>query len=286
MMRYIPRALGLALGSLIYTLGLDVFLVPNHVIDGGVVGISLMAAQVSGWSFSIFIVLLNIPFFIVGYRKIGAVFTLLSLFSVVSLSFWNKIVHWVHLTPVTYDPFLSTIYGGIIIGLGVGLIIRWGGSLDGTEIMAIIVDKKTPFSVGEIIMFFNLFILGTAGFVFSWDSAMYSLVAYFIAYKMIDVVTNGLEEMKGVLIVTSHHDQVAHYLLHHMGRAVTLLHGEGAYKKETTKVLYCVVSRLEMMKIKEAVYQVDAQAFVSIFDISEAHGGLFKRHHSVPESKP
>lgn len=286
MMRYIPRALGLALGSLIYTLGLDVFLVPNHVIDGGVVGISLMAAQVSGWSFSIFIVLLNIPFFIVGYRKIGAVFTLLSLFSVVSLSFWNKIVHWAHLTPVTYDPFLSTIYGGIIIGLGVGLIIRWGGSLDGTEIMAIIVDKKTPFSVGEIIMFFNLFILGTAGFVFSWDSAMYSLVAYFIAYKMIDVVTNGLEEMKGVLIVTSHHDQVAHYLLHHMGRAVTLLHGEGAYKKETTKVLYCVVSRLEMMKIKEAVYQVDAQAFVSIFDISEAHGGLFKRHYSVPESKP
>ena len=274
MISYVLRAFGLAVGALIYTIGLDVFLVPNHVIDGGVVGISLMAAQVTGISFSIFVVIFNIPFFIFGYKKIGALFTLSSLFSVLCLSVWSNFIHY---RPVTSDPFLSTIYGGIIIGLGVGLIIRWGGSLDGTEILAIIADKKTPFSVGEIIMFFNLFILGCSGFVFNWDSAMYSLVAYFIAYKMIDVVTNGLDEMKGILIVTSRHDEVVHCITHQMGRAVTLLNGEGAYKHEKTMVLYCVVSRLEITKVKNAVRSVDPQAFISIFDINEAHGGLFRR---------
>lgn len=273
MLTYGVRVLGLAFGALIYTIGLDVFLVPNQVIDGGVVGLALMAAQLTGVSFSVFIVLLNIPFFVLGYKKIGALFTILSLFSVVCLSGWSKFVHY---APVTSDPFLSTIYGGIIIGLGVGLIIRWGGSLDGTEILAIIADKKTPFSVGEIIMFFNLFILGSSGFVFSWDSAMYSLVAYFIAYKMIDIVTNGLDEMKGLLIVTSYHDDVSRCLTD-MGRAVTLLNGEGAYKREKTMVLYCVVSRLEVTKVKEAVRRVDPNSFISIFDINEAHGGLFKR---------
>lgn len=273
MLTYGVRVLGLAFGALIYTIGLDVFLVPNQVIDGGVVGLALMAAQLTGVSFSVFIVLLNIPFFVLGYKKIGALFTILSLFSVVCLSGWSKFIHY---APVTSDPFLSTIYGGIIIGLGVGLIIRWGGSLDGTEILAIIADKKTPFSVGEIIMFFNLFILGSSGFVFSWDSAMYSLVAYFIAYKMIDIVTNGLDEMKGLLIVTSYHDDVSRCLTD-MGRAVTLLNGEGAYKREKTMVLYCVVSRLEVTKVKEAVRRVDPNSFISIFDINEAHGGLFKR---------
>lgn len=133
-MKYILRALGLAFGALIYTIGLDVFLVPNHVIDGGVVGIALMAAQVTGISFSVFIIILNIPFFIFGYKKIGAFFTISSLFSILCLSGWSTFIHYER---VTSDPFLSTIYGGIIIGLGVGLIIRWGGSLDGTEVLAI-----------------------------------------------------------------------------------------------------------------------------------------------------
>lgn len=274
-MKYILRALGLAFGALIYTIGLDVFLVPNHVIDGGVVGIALMAAQVTGISFSVFIIILNIPFFIFGYKKIGAFFTISSLFSILCLSGWSTFIHYER---VTSDPFLSTIYGGIIIGLGVGLIIRWGGSLDGTEVLAIIADRRTPFSVGETIMFFNLFILGSSGFVFSWDSAMYSLVAYFIAYKMIDVVTNGLDEMKGMLIVTGKHDEVADCLTRDMGRAVTLINGEGAYKREKTMILYCVVSRLEITKIRDAITGVDPNAFVSVFDINEAHGGLFKRH--------
>ena len=198
MITYFIRAIGLAIGALIYTCGLNGFLVPNHVIDGGVVGIALMAAHISGISFSVFIVMLNIPFFLFGFKKIGMMFTISSLYSVMCLSFWSSVIHF---KPMTEDPFLSTIFGGMIMGIGVGLIIRWGGSLDGTEILAIIADKATPFSVGEIVMFFNLFILGSAAFVFGVDSAMYSLVAYFIAYKMIDIITQGLDESKGMLLL-------------------------------------------------------------------------------------
>ena len=271
---YLLRAVGLAFGSLIYTLGLDVFLTPNSVIDGGVVGISLMAAHITGISFSVFIVLLNLPFLVMGYKKIGIHFTVASLYSILWLSIWSKLIH---LEPVTKDPFLSTIFGGIIIGIGVGLIIRWGGSLDGTEMLAIIWDRKLPFSVGEIIMFFNLFILGVSGFVFNWNSAMYSLIAYFIAYKVIDIVSNGLDEMKGILIVTSKDEEVSRCITQDLHRGVTMLHGEGAYARQHTWVLYCGVSRLEIMQLRDAVTAIDPNAFISIFDIQEAHGGLFKK---------
>ena len=177
---------------------------------------------------------------------------------------------------MTDDPFLSTIFGGMIMGLGVGLIIRWGGSLDGTEIMAIIAEKISPFSVGEIVMFFNLFILGSAIFVFGVDSALYSLVAYFIAYKMIDVVVNGLDEMKGLFIVSAKHDEVARVITQDMGRAVTLLHGEGAYTRKKTLILYCVVSRLEITKLQDTVKRIDPRAFITTFDIRETQGGLLK----------
>ena len=278
MITYFIRAIGLAIGALIYTCGLNGFLVPNHVIDGGVVGIALMAAHISGISFSVFIVMLNIPFFLFGFKKIGMMFTISSLYSVMCLSFWSSVIHF---KPMTEDPFLSTIFGGMIMGIGVGLIIRWGGSLDGTEILAIIADKATPFSVGEIVMFFNLFILGSAAFVFGVDSAMYSLVAYFIAYKMIDIITHGLDESKGMFIVTRHHNEVARAITQDMGRAVTLLHGEGAYSHTKTLVLYCVVSRLEITKMQSLIKRIDTQAFITTFDIRETQGGLF-REKKVP----
>ena len=273
MIEYVMRAIGLAFGALVYNCGLHVFLVPNNVIDGGVVGIALMAAHVTGISFSVFIVALNIPFFVIGYRKIGLRFTFFSLYSVLCLSLWSS---FLHLAPMTDDPFLSTIFGGMIMGLGVGLIIRWGGSLDGTEIMAIIAEKISPFSVGEIVMFFNLFILGSAIFVFGVDSALYSLVAYFIAYKMIDVVVNGLDEMKVLFIVSAKHDEVARVITRDMGRAVTLLHGEGAYTRKKTLILYCVVSRLEITKLQDTVKRIDPRAFITTFDIRETQGGLLK----------
>lgn len=263
----------IVLGSIIYTVGLDVFLVPNNIIDGGVVGISLMASSITGLSFSFFVVVVNLPFLYLGYKLIGKRFTIATLFGVVCISVISLFMH--NIAPLTIDPFLASIFGGIILGIGVGLIIRNGGSLDGTEIVAIIMDKKSTFSVGEIVMAFNLFILGAAGFVYSWNSAMYSLIAYFIAYKMIDITITGLEESKGVMIITDEPDAIREVLMYRLGRGVTVLFGEGAYSKQPKKVLYSVVTRLEITKLKDIVYEKDENAFITITDVHDVFGGQF-----------
>lgn len=270
---YVLRYLMIILGSLIYTVGLDVFLVPNNIIDGGVVGISLMASSLTGISFSFFVVLVNLPFLYLGYKLIGKRFTIATLFGVVCISIISLFMH--NVAPLTIDPFLASIFGGIILGIGVGLIIRNGGSLDGTEIVAIIMDKKSTFSVGEIVMAFNLFILGAAGFVYSWNSAMYSLIAYFIAYKMIDITITGLEESKGVMIITDEPDAIREVLMYRLGRGVTVLFGEGGYSKQPKKVLYSVVTRLEIAKLKDIVYEKDENAFITITDVHDVFGGQF-----------
>lgn len=267
------RYLMIVIGAAIYTFGLDVLLVPNDIIDGGVVGISLMAATLTGYSFSLFVVLINLPFLYLGYKAIGKSFTIATLFGIGCISLFSVYMHQV--PPLDIDPFLASIFGGIILGVGVGIIIRNGGSLDGSEVVAIILDKKTPFSVGEIVMFFNFFILGAAGFVYTWSSAMYSLIAYFVAYKMIDITITGLEESKGVMIITDYADEITEVLMARLGRGVTILHGEGGYSKQPKKVIFSVVTRLEVTKLKDIVYEQDEMAFISIYDVHEVFGGQF-----------
>ena len=261
------------IGAAIYTYGLDVFLVPNYLIDGGVVGIALMASKITGISFSIFVILINLPFLYVGYKQIGKSFTISTLFAIACISLFSACMH--DIPPLVRDPLLASVFGGIILGLGVGIIIRNGGSLDGSEIVAIIFDKKSSFSVGEIVMFFNFFILGAAGFVYDWNSAMYSLIAYFVAYKMMDLVITGVEESKGVMVITDKSEEVANVVMHRLGRGVTLLYGEGAYTKTPKRIISCVVTRLEMTKLKDIIYEVDENAFITINDVHDVFGGQF-----------
>ena len=262
----LKKAVGLAVGAAIYSAGLNLFLIPNHIIDGGITGISLLVQALTGIPFSVLIVLLNLPFFYIGYRRLGARLALSSTFAIVILSLCSS--YFETMKPATSDPFLSTIFGGIIIGMGVGIVIKSGGSTDGTEIMAIWMDNKFPFSVGEIIMFFNFFILGAAGFVFSWNSTMYSLIAYFICSRMIDAVSTGLDSSKGVFIVTTSYDAVSDAIVHDMHRAVTRLHGQGGFLKDDKDVLYCVVSRLEITKLKQVVHAIDdVPAKISIAEV-------------------
>lgn len=269
------KLMGLTVGAMIYSAGLNLFLVPNHVIDGGVTGISLLVQELTGIPFSVLIILLNLPFFYVGYRRLGLPLAASSTYAIVVLSLCSS--YFESMKPATSDPFLSTIFGGIIIGIGVGIVIKSGGSTDGTEILAIWLDNKSAFSVGEIIMFFNLFILGAAGFIFNWNSAMYSLITYFICSRMIDAVSTGLDSSKGVFIVTTAYDDVADAIVHDMHHAVTRLHGQGGFLKDDKDVLYCVVSRLEVTKLKQVVHRIDGAAFLSVFDVQEVQGGLVKR---------
>lgn len=269
------RLIMIVIGAMIYVVGLELFLIPNNTIDGGVTGIALMLSTITGVPFGAYFVGINLPFLYLGYKHIGRSFTYQTLWGVVCVAVFSSLFHYAR--PITDDPFLAAIYGGIILGLGVGLIIRSNGSLDGTEIVAIILDKKISFSVGEIIMGFNLFILGTAGFVYSWNSAMYSLIVYFIAYKMMDLVIKGLDESKGVMIVTNYPDEVSQALMNRLGRGVTILYGEGGYLKEEKRVLYSVISRLEMTKIKDVIYEEDPKAFVTISDVYDVFGGQFTK---------
>jgi uncharacterized membrane-anchored protein YitT (DUF2179 family) len=275
MKEQIRRYVFMFLGSILAAVGLEIFLVPNQIIDGGVVGISIMASYLTSWPLGIFIFILNLPFIYLGYMQIGKSFAISTLFSLASLSVWVSVL--LPIPGFTNDVFLASIFGGIVLGIGVGLIIRYGGSLDGTEIIAIILDKRTGFSVGEIIMFFNIFIIGSAGLVFSWDKAMYSLVAYFVAFKLIDITIEGLDESKGVLIVSDHPHEIAEVLMARLGRGVTILHGQGAYTGESKQVLYSVVTRLEIAKLKTIIKEIDDSAFVTINEVHDVMGGKVKK---------
>lgn len=273
--KILQRVVFITLGAILMGIGLEVFLVPNHVIDGGITGISIMLSYLTGWKLGIFLLLFNLPFFFIGYKQIGKTFAISTLYGIIILSIATSLLHPV--PAFTQDILLATIFGGVILGFGVGLVIRYGGSLDGTEILAILFNKKTPFSVGEIIMFFNLFILGSAGFVFSWDRAMYSLLAYFVAYKTIDITITGLDESKSVWIISDNAKVIGEAIMHRLGRGVTYLNGEGAFSGDDKKVIFCVINRLEEAKLKEIVTEYDINAFLAVADIAEVRGGRFKK---------
>ena len=271
----VKRMLFILVGALLMAVGLEFFLVPNEVIDGGIVGISIILSHLTDVQIGFYIFVLNLPFFFIGYKQIGKTFALSTLLGVVILAIATSIFH--DLPVLTGDPLLATVFGGIVLGVGVGIVIRYGGSLDGTEILAILFNKRTPFSVGETIMFFNLFILGSAGFVFGWDRAMYSLMAYFIAFKTIDIVIQGLDESKSAWIISEQYEQIGEAILARLGRGVTYLNGEGAYTGDDKKVIFCVITRLEEAKLKAIIDEIDPSAFFAVAAIAEVRGGRFKK---------
>jgi Uncharacterized conserved protein len=269
------RVLFITLGAAMVSVGLEIFLVPNHIIDGGIVGISIIVSHLTGLPLGIFLFLLNLPFLVLGYKQIGKTFAMSTLYGVSVMSIGTFLLHPV--PPLTEEYFLASIFGGVILGIGVGIVIRFGGSLDGTEIIAILFNKRLPFSVGEIVMFFNLFILGSAGFVFGWDRAMYSLVAYYIAYKMIDITMEGFQESKAVWIISDEAKVIGSTIMDRLGRGVTYLHGEGGFSGGQKRVIFCVITRLEEAKMKSIVQQLDPTAFVAVGNIHDVKGGRFKK---------
>ncbi|MDQ1910051.1 YitT family protein [Paenibacillus sp. GD4] len=274
-LKLLRRIFFLTLGAILVSVGLEIFLVPNSIIDGGVVGISIISSYLFGGPLGLYLLLLNLPFLFVGYKQIGKTFALSTLFAVIIMSIGTYKLHPV--APLTIDPLLAAVFGGIIVGIGVGMVIRSGGSLDGTEIVAILVSKKSPFSVGEIVMFFNFFILGSAGFVFGWDRAMYSLIAYYIAFKMIDLTIEGFGESKSIWIISDSVRDIGDAIIQRLGRGVTYLSGEGGFTGDDKQVIFCVVTRLEEAKLKSIVEEIDPTAFLAVGNIHDVKGGRFKK---------
>lgn len=266
----------ITIGAVIAAAGLELFLVPNNILDGGVIGLSIIAAELTGMTMSIFLIILNLPFLYIGYRKIGTKFTIHTLYGVIVLSVCTAYLH--HFEPVTDDLFLATIIGAVILGTGVGLVIRTGGSLDGTEIIAILVSKKKPVSVGQFIMIVNVFIFILAALlVFSLETAMYSIITYYIAYKMIDIVVEGMEELKSVTIISDVPEEISDALIKQMGRGMTYIQGQGVFTGEPKKIIYTIVTRIELSALRSIVEDIDPNALVAIENIADVSGSNFDK---------
>lgn len=266
------------IGCALSAFSIGAILIPNLILDGGINGISIMLGQVTGIKTSIFIIVLNIPFLILGYKTLGKEFVFKALFAMIVFS---GILYFAESIDIhIQDKLLATIYGGLILGFGVGLVIRYGGCLDGTEIAAIILSKKSNFSVGQVVLVCNVFIYGTAGFMFGFDRALYSLLTYFITFKVIDFVSEGLEQGKAALIITNQSAQVARDIYEKLGRTVTSFEGKGMINGETM-ILYCVITRLELNELRNIVNADDVQSFVTVIDVSEIIGSHIKKKPEI-----
>ncbi|WP_282171984.1 YitT family protein [Cytobacillus firmus] len=272
----VKQLIMITIGAMIAAAGLEFFLVPNSILDGGVIGLSIIAAELTGMTMSIFLIILNLPFLYIGYRKIGIKFTVHTLFGVIVLSASTAYLH--HFEPVTDDLFLATVIGAVILGTGVGLVIRTGGALDGSEIIAILVSKKRPVSVGQFIMIVNVFIFILAAFlVFSWETAMYSIITYYIAYKMIDIVVEGMEELKSVTIISDVPEEISAELQKQLGRGMTYIQGQGVFTGEPKKIIYTIVTRIELSTLRSIVEEIDPGALVAIENIADVSGSNFDK---------
>ncbi|MCM1338215.1 MAG: YitT family protein [Muribaculaceae bacterium] len=274
LLKLIKNLIFMTFGAIIAGFALEAFLVPHEVIDGGIIGISMILSHVSKFNLGLLIILLNLPFILLAFKKMGALFVILTAYANIILALS---LNFFHSYKVTDDILLSTVFGGIVLGTGVGLILKNEASLDGTEILSLLVSKKFGFSVGEFIMGINLFIYLVAGKVFGWESAMYSILTYFIASRVIDVVMEGLNSSKSVRIISDNTRAIGQALIEKLDISVTYLKGVGGYSGLEKDIIYCVISRLELPKMIEITKEIDPNAFVSVVDVHETYGGRFRK---------
>lgn len=273
---FLKRGIFITLGAVLMGIALELFLVPYEIIDGGIAGISIMLSHLTPLPLSVLLFIINLPFILIGYKHLGKGFAFSTLYAIAMMSFTTAMLH--NVAPFPDDKLLAVLFGGIVLGFGVGLVIRYGGSLDGVEVLSILISKKIRTSVGTVIMVFNVIIFIVAGFVFEWSSAMYSMVTYYIAIKVIDLVVEGLNESKSVMIISKENTKISNDIVNRLGRSTTLLQAKGGYSGDATEVIYCVVSRLELSKLKSIVQLYDSNAFIAVEHVSDVVGGSFTKN--------
>lgn len=267
----------LIIGAASAAFSIECFLIPNTILDGGVTGISMMINYISGIALSILIVVINIPFFIIGFKALGKRFLFRGLFSTGAFAMFLEVFKGVD--TVTNSELLAVVFGGVLLGVGVGLVLRYGGCLDGTEIAAMLLSRKVSVSTGGIIFMINILIYITAGLLFGWDRALLSLLTYFITFKIIDLVEQGMEQARAAMIITEHAAELADSIYERLGRTCTFINAEGLVSGSGKTVLYCVITRVEINELKRIINESDVSAFVTISEVSEILGNHIKRNH-------
>lgn len=281
-LKQIITIISLTLGAILAAYALESFLIPNSVLDGGITGISIIISKLTKLPLSILVLILNIPFIYIGYKNIGKGFLIRTIYSMAIFSLSLSLFH--NIAAITEQILLATVFGGVLLGVGVGLIIHFGGCIDGTESVALVISKKTSFSVGQIVLIFNLIIYTVAGFIFGIDRALYSLLTYFITFKVIDFVSEGLEQAKAALIITAKGTDMADEIYKKLGRTVTTIKGRGLISGDK-EVLYCVLTRIEVFELKHIAEAMDESAFITILEVNEIIGKHIKSNKKLKRKR-
>jgi uncharacterized membrane-anchored protein YitT (DUF2179 family) len=262
------------LGVLSAGFGLKGFLLPNMFLDGGAMGISLTIAELTEIPLSVLIVVVNLPFVIMGSSTISKEFALKSIIAIILLAIC---VHFLPFPIITSDKLLIAIFGGFFLGLGIGLAIRGGSVIDGTEVLAIFVSKKTSLTIGDVILIFNVLIFSVAAYVFSIEISLYAMLTYFGASKTVDFVVSGIEEYVGVTIISDYSEEIRLAIIEKVGRGCTIYFGKRGKTMEQTEIVYTLITRLELAKLHTEIDKIDKDAFVVMHNIKDAKGGMIKK---------
>ena len=275
LLRVLKNALFIATGILSAGMGLHGFLLSSHFIDGGVTGVSMLLAKVLGLPLSVLILVINLPFIALGYHQIGRNFAIRSAAAIVGLSACLATIHYPDVTP---DKLLTAVFGGFFIGAGMGLAIRGGAVLDGTDIAALLISKRSHlFRVGDVILGLNIVIFLTAAFFLGVDSALYSILTYVSASKTLDFLLHGIEEYTAITIVSERSDPIRQAITGVLGRGVTVYKGRGGMTGADQEILFCVVTRLEIGKVMDIAQEIDPSAFIVVHPLADAQGGVLKK---------
>jgi uncharacterized membrane-anchored protein YitT (DUF2179 family) len=269
----------IAAGIASATVGLKGFLLPNGFLDGGATGISLLVNRLTQIDISILIMLINLPLIVIGWRQVSKTFAIKTFLAV---AVFAVVIHFFEMKILTQDKLLISVFGGFFLGAGIGLAMRGGCVIDGTEVLAVFIARKSFLSVGDFILLFNVVLFSTAAFLIDLETALYSMLTYITASKTIDFIISGIEEYIGVTIISEKSDEIKESIIRNLGRAVTVYKGEGGYGKrgeinEERKIIFSVVTRLEVQKLVDEIEKIDREAFVIQYTINDTKGGMIKK---------
>ncbi|MDO9276417.1 MAG: YitT family protein [Lutibacter sp.] len=269
----------ISVGVILASIGLKGFLFPNNFLDGGAMGVSLLLRILTGFNLSALIVLINLPFILLGAKQISISFAVKSTLAIIALA---SLVHFIHLPVITSDKLLIAVFGGFFLGAGIGFSIRGGAVIDGTEVLAISVSRKSSLTVGDFIAVFNIVLFVIAALIVNVETAMYSMLTYFSASKTVDFIINGIEEYIGVMIVSDDAEEIKEMIASNLERGVTVLKSDGGYGTKGNampdrKILFCVITRLEVSRLLLEVDKIDRGAFVIQYPIKDTKGGMIKK---------
>jgi len=277
--RFLQNWFIIGLGIVSAGFGLRGFLLPNSFIDGGVTGISLILTDLTNISFSILLIAINIPFIILAYSTVSKRFAFRSLIAIILLALT---VHFIPFPIITHDKLLIAVFGGFFLGLGIGLAMRGGAVIDGTEVLAVYLGRKTSFTIGDVIMVFNVIIFSVSAYVFSIEIALYAMLTYLAASKTVDFIVSGIEEYIGVTIISEKNEEIRLAIIEKLGRGCTVYYGKKGFAKrgevlKKTDIVYTLITRLELTKLRTEIDNIDKDAFIIMHSVKDVKGGMIKK---------